>query len=397
MTIHELLQAAGLTANDEIPIWDADGTGEPTKKITAQQLAAAVVTLANLVTSVNNQTGAVSITPANIGAMPVNPASIELTRSSGGAFIDFHYNGSTSDNTVRLMESAEGVLSIKAASDTAYYPILTTKNGVAKSGDTMTGPLTVDANIMQPTGYISGDAGTLNHAIKLGHIGDNVMEFNEYGGLYNFYRNQSDPRELIFQINGSQGASAAPLPVTSGGTGATDAPGARANLGITPANIGAVAKSGDTMTGPLKWGSAAALPAASSLQYFLGIDAFADGGTTHYITAANLLAAIGAVAATGSRNELTAGPNITNKNTNVRKWGKFGVLELYFEVTAQINAYATIFTATSAYKPDTEYNACVSDLSGKCYPVYYSNNGILYTRVVMPAGNYSGNISFCVL
>lgn len=69
MTIHELLQAAGLTANDEIPIWDADGTGEPTKKITAQQLAAAVVILANLVTSVNNQTGAVSITPANIGAV----------------------------------------------------------------------------------------------------------------------------------------------------------------------------------------------------------------------------------------------------------------------------------------------------------------------------------------
>lgn len=69
MTIHELLAAAGLTANDEIPIWDADGTGEPTKKITAQQLAAAVVALANLVTSVNSQTGAVSVTPANIGAV----------------------------------------------------------------------------------------------------------------------------------------------------------------------------------------------------------------------------------------------------------------------------------------------------------------------------------------
>ena len=71
------------------------------------------------------------------------------------------------------------------------------------------------------------------------------------------------------------------------------------NINLTPANIGAVAKSGDTMTGPLKWASGTALPAASSLQYFLGIDAFADGGTTHYITAANLLAAIGAVAKSG--------------------------------------------------------------------------------------------------
>jgi hypothetical protein len=75
MTIHELLQAAGLTANDEIPIWDADGTGEPTKKITAQQLAAAVVALANLVTGVKGnaessfRTGDVNLTPANIGAV----------------------------------------------------------------------------------------------------------------------------------------------------------------------------------------------------------------------------------------------------------------------------------------------------------------------------------------
>jgi hypothetical protein len=75
MTIHELLQAAGLTANDEIPIWDAEATGEPTKKITAQQLAAAVVALANLVTGVKGnaessyRTGNVNITPANIRAV----------------------------------------------------------------------------------------------------------------------------------------------------------------------------------------------------------------------------------------------------------------------------------------------------------------------------------------
>lgn len=41
------------------------------------------------------------------------------------------------------------------------------------------------------------------------------------------------------------------LPVTRGGTGATTTAGARTNLEITPANIGAVAKTGDTMTGAL--------------------------------------------------------------------------------------------------------------------------------------------------
>lgn len=46
MTIDELLSTAGLTANDEIPVWDAEAAGEPTKKITAQNLAASLMALA---------------------------------------------------------------------------------------------------------------------------------------------------------------------------------------------------------------------------------------------------------------------------------------------------------------------------------------------------------------
>ena len=49
MTIDELLSLAGLTANDEIPVWDAEAVDEPTKKITAQNMAASVKALAGLV------------------------------------------------------------------------------------------------------------------------------------------------------------------------------------------------------------------------------------------------------------------------------------------------------------------------------------------------------------
>lgn len=48
MTIDELNALTALTAGDEIPVWDAEASGEPTKKITAQNMANSVKTLANL-------------------------------------------------------------------------------------------------------------------------------------------------------------------------------------------------------------------------------------------------------------------------------------------------------------------------------------------------------------
>lgn len=59
MTIHELLALTGLTGSDEIPVWDEEASGEPTKKITAQNFAAAIKTLASLLGTgdvVNNLT-----------------------------------------------------------------------------------------------------------------------------------------------------------------------------------------------------------------------------------------------------------------------------------------------------------------------------------------------------
>lgn len=48
MTIHELNALSSLTSTDEFPVWDAEASGEPTKKITAQNLATSVKTLASM-------------------------------------------------------------------------------------------------------------------------------------------------------------------------------------------------------------------------------------------------------------------------------------------------------------------------------------------------------------
>ena len=47
-TIDGLNTVTSLTTNDEVPVWDAEASGEPTKKITAQNMAASVKSLADL-------------------------------------------------------------------------------------------------------------------------------------------------------------------------------------------------------------------------------------------------------------------------------------------------------------------------------------------------------------
>lgn len=106
------------------------------------------------------------------------------------------------------------------------------------------------------------------------------------------------------------------------------------NVNLTPANIGAVAKSGDTMTGPLKWANGTALPVANSLQYFLGIDAFADGGTTHYITAAR---ALNSFLKQTSRTSI----GTWNNSTSVNTYASFdaNTVAVYFRLWFAGNAY----------------------------------------------------------
>jgi hypothetical protein len=84
MTIHELLALTGLTANDEIPVWDAEASGEPTKKITAQNLAAAIKTLASLLGAgdvVNNLTSTATDKPGSANMLRVLESMLLTTNS----------------------------------------------------------------------------------------------------------------------------------------------------------------------------------------------------------------------------------------------------------------------------------------------------------------------------
>lgn len=71
---------------------------------------------------------------------------------------------------------------------------------VSKSGDTMTGKLTVpqvetgagNSNFFQCRKFRGeGDANTYYHAIDFGYRNHDQVDFHEYGGKWNFYKNQS--------------------------------------------------------------------------------------------------------------------------------------------------------------------------------------------------------------
>lgn len=94
---------------------------------------------------------------------------------------------------------------------------------------------------------------------------------------------------------------------------------------LTSANYDdyALPLSGGQMTGPLTWKDGTALPEKTSAEYFLAIDAFADGGKTYWVSKANVLSSIGAAAAvTGgylpkSGGTMTGALNFANNTWNL--------------------------------------------------------------------------------
>ena len=193
------------------------------------------------------------------------PTWVKLLHSGNYTNYTVTKTGSGASGTWGISISGNAATATKATQDGSGNTITSTY--LKLSGGTMTGPLIIKSKITLQNGYIMGydtDFDELKHAIWLGNTDTDSMEFFSSGGTFTFYENQGNMDQLIFQIK--NGVSSFPLPVNNGGTGATSAAGARTNLGITPANIGALAAPTAVMLGGSEY--AAALPTG---QFELGI------------------------------------------------------------------------------------------------------------------------------
>lgn len=111
--------------------------------------------------------------------------------------------------------------------------------------------------------------------------------FADGGGI--FYGAGSN---VVYTADGTWDVLAASM--VSGVKGVAETEYRQGFVNLTAANIGAVNKNGDTMTGKLTASGGLSLTGtttqSSALRYILGIDAFADGGNVHWQSAESFLA-----------------------------------------------------------------------------------------------------------
>jgi hypothetical protein len=118
MTIDELLAASALTVNDEIPIWDAEAMGEPTKKITAANMAVVMAALSgqqltpsaafsipaagNSVSyNMAGMTASHILTRWNFSSSPENAPPADLTWTTYAGYFTIANNGGTTAQTIK--------------------------------------------------------------------------------------------------------------------------------------------------------------------------------------------------------------------------------------------------------------------------------------------------------
>ena len=158
------------------------------------------------VTSVNGKTGAVTLGKSDVGLGSVDNVK-QYSASNPPPYPVTSVNGKTGDVVLNASD-------VSALPNTTTIPSktsqLTNDSGfitdkefadkVSKSGDTMTGKLTVpqvetgagNSNFFQCRKFRGeGDANTYYHAIDFGYKNHDQVDFHEYGGIWNFFKNTS--------------------------------------------------------------------------------------------------------------------------------------------------------------------------------------------------------------
>ena len=94
MTIDSLNTVSSLTAQDEVPVWDKEASGEPTRKITAQNMANSVKSLASLPnttemnTAIDQSTADVIRTGDVVNSLTSTATNVPLSAAMGKALND---------------------------------------------------------------------------------------------------------------------------------------------------------------------------------------------------------------------------------------------------------------------------------------------------------------------
>jgi hypothetical protein len=131
MTIDELLAITGLTASDEIPVWDAEATGEPTKKITAANLAASMAAIGgqqltpSAAFSIPSEGNSVSysmdgltanhiLTQWNFSTSAENAPPVDLSWTTANGSFTITNNRGTTSETIRPVFELPTMVIIKA-------------------------------------------------------------------------------------------------------------------------------------------------------------------------------------------------------------------------------------------------------------------------------------------
>lgn len=94
MTIDSLNTVSSLTAQDKVPVWDNESSGEPTRKITAQNMTNSVKTLGSLVNTTEMNNAIQQSTAIEPFSVVISPAITDASNISQNCYY------SVSSNTV---------------------------------------------------------------------------------------------------------------------------------------------------------------------------------------------------------------------------------------------------------------------------------------------------------